>query len=339
MGKTYTIQALLFELGRYGQNSLIIDYTDGFEADQIEKFTEQHLLPKQHRVQLNPLPINPFRKQKTTIGGKEYPEKSATTAMRVMSVFVSVYGLGDQQKSALYQAIKDGVDDVGNEMSLDSLVFTLNQYAEKGHMKEQALSLLSKIVPFVDGIPFGPEHPDSWRRLYEDKKHKVHIVQLVGCGKEFSKLITEFTLIDLYWFARGSSTAHQPKVIVLDEIQNLDHDQESPLANLLTEGRKFGISLILATQILSNLSKDERDRLFQASHKLFFRPADTEIKSHAQILENATNEKAEIWVKRLAVLKKGECYSLGPSLNAQTGKLETKAFRIGIDSLESRFNT
>jgi DNA phosphorothioation-dependent restriction protein DptH len=339
MGKTYTIQALLCELGRYGQNSLIVDYTNGFEADQIEKFTDQFLRPKQHRVQLDPLPINPFRQQKTIIGGKEYPEKSAATAMRIMSVFASVYGLGDQQKSALYQAIKDGVDAVGGEMKLDNLVFTLNQYAEKGYMKEQALSLLSKIVPFVDGSPFGPEHPDSWKRLYEDKENKVHVVQLVGCGKEFSKLITEFTLIDLYWFARGSGTALQPKVIVLDEIQNLDHTQEGPIANLLTEGRKFGIALILATQTLSNLGKDERDRLFQASHKLFFKPADTEIRSHAQILENATGEKAETWTKRLALLKKGECYSLGPSLNTQTGNLETKAFRIRIDSLESRFNS
>ena len=35
-GKTYTIQALLCELAKYGQNSLIVDYTNGFTNKQLE---------------------------------------------------------------------------------------------------------------------------------------------------------------------------------------------------------------------------------------------------------------------------------------------------------------
>ena len=126
--------------------------------------------------------------------------------------------------------------------------------------------------------------------------------------------------------------------MVLDEVQNLDHREESPLAQLLREGRKFGFSLILATQIMSNLEKDERDRLFNAAHKLFFRPADTEIKKYAEIAAIFTDEKVDAWIKKLAALKKGECYSLGPSLNESTGSLEFKAFHIVITSLKDRSN-
>ena len=44
MGKTYTIQCLLFELGRSGQNSLIMDYTNGFFENQLEiEFKGQRL--------------------------------------------------------------------------------------------------------------------------------------------------------------------------------------------------------------------------------------------------------------------------------------------------------
>jgi DNA phosphorothioation-dependent restriction protein DptH len=126
-------------------------------------------------------------------------------------------------------------------------------------------------------------------------------------------------------------------VVVLDEIQNLDHKLDSPLGQLLTEGRKFGVSLILATQTMSNLSKDQRDRLFQASHKLFFRPADTEVRSFAQILSDATNQPQSEWVDRLASLKRGECYSLGHSLNERVQKLEVgDGFRIRVEPLEAR---
>ena len=117
---------------------------------------------------------------------------------------------------------------------------------------------------------------------------------------------------------------------------NLDHREETPLAQLLREGRKFGFSLILATQTMSNLEKDQRDRLFNAAHKLFFRPTDTELRTYADIAAMTTGEKIDIWKTRLASLKKGECYSLGPSLNEATGRLESKAFRVQVTPLGER---
>lgn len=339
MGKTYAIQALMCELGKCEQNTLIVDYTNGFEENQLENISKSLLNPMQHRVQLEPVPINPFRRQVMQIGEKQFPEKVVTTSTRISSVFSTVYALGDQQVSALYNAIRTGIQRYDKEMSMEYLIGLLQELVEeKKGAYESAASVISKIQPFIDAEPFGVEDPESWQKLFEDTKSRCHILQLAGSSKDFSRLVTEFSLIDLYWYYRSRGDKDHPKVIVLDEVQNLDHRLESPLGQFLTEGRKFGIALILATQTLSNLSKDERDRLFQASHKLFFRPADTEMKSYAQILENATNEKADNWTKRLATLKKGECYSLGPSLNENNKKLETKPFRIRIDSLENRFS-
>ena len=69
---------------------------------------------------------------------------------------------------------------------------------------------------------------------------------------------------------------------------------------------------------------------------IFFRPADTELRAYAEIAAVTTGEKVDEWVKKLAALKKGECYSLGPSLNESSGKLEVKAFRVKIrTSLQS----
>lgn len=337
-GKTYTIQALLVELGNAGQNVLIVDYTNGFTTNQLETVVKDRLRPRQHLIRKEPLTINPFRRQCDFIDDEPLEEDPTITGQRVSGVFAEVYNLGDQQRSVLYSVIRAGVAEEGPSFNLSSLVRRLEILSTSGGpLATSAASVVSKIQPFVDMTPFGAEDQESWERIFNDDESRCHIIQMAGFSKDMARLITEFTLIDLYRYYRTRGTKDKPRIIVLDEIQNLDHRLESPLGQFLTEGRKFGISLILATQTLSNLDKDERDRLFQASHKLFFKPADTELKSFGQILESATGEKADDWVKRLASLARGECYSLGPAMNDSTGALETKRhFKIRIKSLGER---
>jgi DNA phosphorothioation-dependent restriction protein DptH len=337
-GKTYTIQALLCELGKAGQNALIVDYTNGFTTGQLEETLKERLSPVQHAVRREPLPINPFRQQSDVIDEELMEEDPSVTGQRVTGVFSEVYQLGDQQKSVLYTAIRDGLSEEGAAFGLESLMERLEAAREAGGpLASPAASVLSRITPFVDMRPFGREDPESWEALYQDRTSRCHIIQLAGFSRDVARLITEFSLIDLYRYYRASGAKDRPRVVVLDEVQNLDHSLGSPLGQLLTEGRKFGISLILATQTLSNLDRDQRDRLFQASHKLFFKPADTELRSFAQILEDATNERSEEWVRRLAALSRGECYSVGPACG-DSGALDMKRYaKIRIEALEKRY--
>jgi DNA phosphorothioation-dependent restriction protein DptH len=172
--------------------------------------------------------------------------------------------------------------------------------------------------------------------MLESVKSKVHILQLTSIPREFQRIISEFILWDVFDYATSNGSKHNPIPIVLDEIQNLDHRSDSPLDKLLREGRKFGISLILATQTLSNFDTEERDRLFQASHKLFFAPADTEVKRYADILkDNVPGSTRDEWVQRLKSLQKGECLSLGP-VGMPDGRLKDRVVLLKINSIESR---
>jgi DNA phosphorothioation-dependent restriction protein DptH len=125
-------------------------------------------------------------------------------------------------------------------------------------------------------------------------------------------------------------------VLVLDEAQNLDLTEGAPVTKYLREGRKFGLSLILATQIIRGLSSDKQSRLFQAGHKLFFRPSDTECLIYAKLIANSIGGNVDEWVTELSSLTKGQCYSLGESLNTATGMLEMKAFKINVTALNER---
>ena len=86
------------------------------------------------------------------------------------------------------------------------------------------------------------------------------------------------------------------------------------------------------------MKRDEQARLFNASHKLFFRPSDTEFDQYAKILENQTGRQSEHWKRKLASLDKGQCISIGLSRSeGEGGNVTPQQFEINIDSLENRF--
>lgn len=332
-GKTYAIQSLLAELSKYRQNSLIVDYTDGYLPNHLEKVFKEHSKPQTHLVKRDPLPINPFQYQTQVIEGFDpIRESPFNVASRIASVFTSVYStIGEQQVAELINTIQDGLEANAN-YNLDGLLEDLSARSDVGR------TLANKITPFIKMRPFANSQTNSWKTIFNEHEGIVHILQLASVSRDIQQLITEFALWDLYDYASSHGNKNTPLPIVLDEVQTLDHRKDSPLEKFLREGRKFGISLILATQTLSNFETQERDRLFQAAHKLFFAPADTEIKRFADILKDnfPTGTKDE-WTQRLSRLQKGECLSIGPVMNAD-GKLVNRVVQLKITSMDERLN-
>jgi DNA phosphorothioation-dependent restriction protein DptH len=330
-GKTYGIQCLLAEMAKQGMRSLIVDYTDGFLPQQIETRFCEIANPQNHFVITDKLPLNPFRRQQQIIDPSipAIEESPYQVATRVSSIFTSVFNtMGDQQSSALIHVLETGIAEDA-KFSLSSLLERLRDDSQYGE------SLANKLAPFIRAEPFREGVDSAWEQMLTSPKHSVHVLQLKGLAREIQKLVTEFALWDLYDYACNTGSKNRPIPIVLDEIQNLDHRSDSPIDKMLREGRKFGLSLILATQTTSQFDQEQRDRLFQAGHKLFFKPADTEIDRFAALLSLSTNESKAIWAERLAKLQKGQCWSLGPVLTSG-GSLQTKAVLVSVTALEDR---
>jgi len=104
---------------------------------------------------------------------------------------------------------------------------------------------------------------------------------------------------------------------------------------MLREGRKFGLSLILATQTASQFNQEALDRLFQAGHKLFFKPATTEVERFAKLLAQATSLSKAEWTQRLSKLEMGHCWSLGPVLKSG-GTFKEEAVLVKITAFDER---
>ncbi|MEA3642425.1 MAG: DUF87 domain-containing protein [Lamprobacter sp.] len=330
-GKTYGIQCLLAEMACAGLRSLIIDYTNGFLPGQMQPRFQGVANPKSHFVRTERLPLNPFRLQRQVLDPSvpEIEEGSYEVATRIESIFASVFELGDQQSAAMIRSLQSGLD-LDPAFSLDALLPRLRGDSPQGE------TLANKLEPLIQSRPFREGVESAWEEMLTAPEYRVHVLQLAGLAREIQKLVTEFVLWDLWDYAQSSGTEQRPIPIVLDEIQNLDHSSDSPIDKMLREGRKFGVALMLATQTTSNFNSSQRDRLFQAGHKLFFKPATTEIDRFAQILAQATQgvSKAD-WGQRLAKLEKGQCWSLGPVLRAD-GSFREEAVLVSVTALEQR---
>jgi len=198
-------------------------------------------------------------------------------------------------------------------------------------------TLANKLEPLIKARPFNNSKISAWEKMLSSIDHSVNILQLKGLAQDTQKMVTEFVLWDLWNFAQSTGNKNQPIPLVLDEIQNLDHGSDSPLNKMLREGRKFGISLILATQTISQFNQEQKDRLFQASHKLFFKPAATEIDSFSKILSQSTpGVSRSDWASRLSSLEKGQCWSLGYTLKSNN-TFKEEATLVKITPMEDRF--
>ncbi|HFQ5312955.1 DNA phosphorothioation-dependent restriction protein DptH [Vibrio vulnificus] len=331
-GKTYCIQGLLMSLADAQIRSLVIDYTNGFLPNHLEPEFIERVNPKSNILCNEPFGMSPFRAQKQDFGGIFIEEKPHMVAGRVASVFNKVYStIGERQIAVLNEVIESGVQRYGSAYSLQNMLDDLNKEETAGP------ALASKLAPLVKSNLFSSNSDKSWSEVFESQEHSSTIMQLASLNHDISMLCTEFLLWDLYSYACSYGSKENPLPIVLDEVQNLDHRLESPLGKMLTEGRKFGVSLILATQTLSMLRKDEQDRLFQASHKLFFAPAKTETKTYAKILElSMPGTKQAEWEKQLGDLSKGQCLSVGYHLDK--GQLKMSVKKVKVSSMSSRLS-
>jgi len=327
-GKTYAIQALLLEMAKVGQSSLVIDYTDGFLSRQLEPELRETVAPKSFVLATGKkLPLDPFRPQNDELEDAVIQEQPFDVAKRVASIFTAVYTtLGEQQRATLVDKIEQGVAAGG--LSLQVLYEQLRDEGED--------LLANKLMPLARTEPFTSGDEDAWSSLFEGMGSHINILQLARIPTEVQRLIIEFVLWDLWDYLRRTGNKNRPRPVVLDEVQNLDHRSGSPLEKYLREGRKFGASMILATQTMSNFRADERDRLFQAAHMLFFAPAPTELRSFASILKNrAPGSSLEDWSRQLSALQKGECLSVGFERRPDGG-LRSQIRRVAITPLAAR---
>ena len=331
-GKTYSIQTMLYELSKSCISAIVFDYTEGFRLDQLEKSFVDKMGSriKQHIVRHTGVPINPFKRQEIEVAGMNLPEKSADVAARIANIFKHVYGFGDQQFSAIFEATRKGLDQYGEQMNMTRFKEMLDE--EKAYNKT-AQSVISKMSPFFYTIDFNPDRNFDWGNILYADDAELNIFQLTSIDREMQVIITELMLWDAWYYTKKVGKKNKPFVAVLDEAQNLSHKTNAPSAAILTEGRKFGWSAWFATQSLKVLADDEVVRLMQAASKLYFKPTDEEIVRMAKQIDPSDGNT---WISPLKNLKKGQCIVVGDRIGTNGKFGATKPTVTSVTAFEER---
>lgn len=118
-------------------------------------------------------------------------------------------------------------------------------------------------------------------------------------------------LLDLLWkdVRNQQADAVQETFLVLDEYQHLDlsHDN-APLANILREGRRYGLSTILSTQSLSGFPSKEKGLINQAATKIYFRQTKRDA---YEITRGFPDKERNALANTLISLSVGQCCAEG----------------------------
>ena len=165
----------------------------------------------------------------------------------------------------------------------------------------------------------------------------MYVIQLTGYTSEIQLILTELILWDIWNYSIKYGNESTPMPLVLDEAQNLSHDENSPSGKILAEGRKFGVSGWYATQFMAGrLTPGEIGNLQQAAQKLYFSPPENSIVEVSKYID-ITNEGSKAWAEKLSKLTKGYCVTSGyKANNNRFDKYEPRI--IKITSLEERIS-
>ncbi|MGO4937743.1 helicase HerA domain-containing protein [Fundicoccus sp. Sow4_H7] len=330
-GKTYFIQTLLYEFSKNDLNVLVVDYTDGFLPTQLDDALQRNLGEKlKHKIIYQELmPLNPFKIQKIDLGGFEIDETVLDMVERVVQIIDYVFDLGIQQRTLLTETIK-----AGYEQNQSFYTFSYLREDLKNSDDSAKRNLYGRISTLLDRDPFAYNNDFSWSDIYNNNG-EVHIFQLKGYQRQIQQVMIEFMLWDLVQYATIAGNESKPLPIVLDEIQNLNFNANSPAVKILREGRKFGLSGIFATQSLDSVRGSDSEAIYNAAQQVHFLPPDSQVKNITKMMSSSGSSSQDV-ENQLKNLHKGEAVINGPILNDQGNLTPPQRYGVSISSFDER---
>lgn len=290
MGKTFLLCRKIEEEIRLGKSILIMDFSGSYTEKELRK---NRLQCMKFVTILNPL------KDEITINLL----KTGIGDNLTNSLFKVLAKQGYFQKKLLCEAVNKMLK-IENKFSIPSLIKMLEQlYYEKEDEEQKNVSRLLSKLDIYSGIK--NIHIKSCAVDYT-KEPEIYILQISDYGEIQRKFCVDFFAESIWQNIRQGGTMFD--VIIVDEFQNMNLKPGSALSAMLREGRKYGISVWLASQFLGNYDVESVDTLLQVGHKIFFRPTEKDEQNIADFINPNKNKE---WKKILRELEIGEAILKG----------------------------
>lgn len=298
-GKSTAAQKLILNMAKAGQTVLAFDYHMVLAKENIYEGIRKEFEKYVNIIDLYeaPMPL-PLFDSITYADGRS--EADVNTVGAVVDVIKRIYRLGEVQQAELRKACQ--------------YCYTNGLYKELGMRAiEEALKIMggkvaSRLCDKLYMLFAQPLFVDGEAPIEEGK---INIIRLNHLDAGTQRTIAEI-ILSFVWRRTISMSQKENLVVYLDEVQNISIRTDSPLRLMLTEGRKYHLSLILCTQSLGMYFSDSQQRaIMQSGLLLFFKPTDIERRSTAALISsNQVSDYALV----LSTLKIGEAIAVGELL-------------------------
>ncbi len=265
-GKSWTITRILSELGRQNVPALVLDFHGQFAESQgtFTKAIQPGVLDA-----AKGLPFSPF--ECTREGGQG---GWMANALAVAEIFAYVAGLGEMQKDIVYTSVRDAYKARGFNNDSDIATLQMLDYPtlkdvlkriEQNEQTRHVTNVAARCRPLLEMDLFRPTEQSA------DLLSLVRSGLVIDLHNLFAETLQmaagAFVLRKLYKDMFRWGYAKQLRLaVVLDEAHRLAKDITLP--KLMKEGRKFGISVIVASQGIGDFHPDV---LGNAGTKVIFR--------------------------------------------------------------------
>lgn len=229
------------------------------------------------------------------------------------------FRLGLAQRSAVIKALSKMMKPLKEEeLSIESE----DDFARKKIKFENGIAKKDwALLAFLLNTKCGTKGEQIASRMFEIVTHfsKKQAVREMADNDEDILIVTfpieqcgfNGQLVELYlwklWIEQ--ITTKRKITLVLDECQDLKWTKGTISERLLSEGRKFGISIVLSTQFLAkNFPERVITSFTQSGFRVVFQPPEMEVKDIAKTLDSGSWKN---YAAKLRNLRVGSCFACG----------------------------
>lgn len=293
-GKTVEAQRLVCEAAMSGETVLVISQHSTFSDDQLLPYYRSIIDAYRSDIYaaVDGITCPLFDSMEFLDGTIESPTDTASAISGILS---TTFNFGVVQAQTLNCAVEK--------------VFCEGTYQKEGiraldtALKELGTKEAEKVRFYLKGF----FSSNILREGIFLEEGKINIVHLDHLAPDTQDMILEVLVAYIWRLANAESFKNDPVYVFLDEIQNMS--PKGVLPRMISEGRKFGVNLILATQmILQGTTNAVQQRISQCGLMMYFKPAANRINMTAKMI-NPNSEAA--WVRKLRALKTGEFIACG----------------------------
>lgn len=204
---------------------------------------------------------------------------------------------GACQLAAVYRAMDFAIENADDfDCEMDAIAYGLKEQDDAA-----AVGAYNHLRHILEGQIFRK----SQKHIERGKRN---VLSLQGLNPKTQKRVSEIVLAAIWRKLRIEGMHGTKFTLVLDEFQNLDLQKDTAFFQMLTESRKYGVNMILATQTLAIFSKKELAIIDQAAVKLYFRPSVSDVKTIAALIDARHYDR---WCQKLSKLQIGQAVTVG----------------------------